>query len=319
MAWATLIPAWRNRAALELRVRAASALALGKPAEVEADARSVMAAYARVGPAGEPYLSAWQYLAGALANLGRHDEAVKELTDCHGAVLPVRGGRNAVVVGLRVNRASQLACLARYDEAETDCRAAIKGSRHVWPDATADRLRFSAAGHLVVVLNGLGLYAEAEALARPSLREAETSVMQADVLVLLRRGLAESINAQQRYAEAEQALRGLQPQEPVAMVGVRIQQAAAQLGLGKLTEAEITASEAVAEGTRGLSPVHCLTLTAGTVLGSAIARQGRREEAERELRTNVAAWAGHFGDEHPRTVTARAELAKINRTAGEAP
>jgi hypothetical protein len=176
----------RSRAARKLRQRAASALALGRPDDVEAEARSVMAAYAQAGPAGEPYLSAWQYLAVALANLGRPAEAVEEQTDCFDAVLAKRGNRNAVVVGLRISRAGQLAYLARYDQAEADCRAAADDSRHVWPNAVAERLRFAAVNCQVIILNLRGLHAESEALALPAIRQAESSVMRSDILVSLR-------------------------------------------------------------------------------------------------------------------------------------
>jgi len=308
-----LAPGRRNRATSELTERAASALAQGRPADVEADARSVMAAYAGSGPAGEPYLSAWQFLAAALANLGRHAEAVKEMTQCYDAVLLLRGNKDAVVVGLRISRAGQLAYLARYDEAEADCWAAMRDSRRVWPHATADRLRFAAVGHQVAVLNGRGLHAQAETLARPAIPEAEASAMRSGVLLALRCGLADSLNAQGRYEEVERMLGDLRPPGPNALVNVRIRLAAAQLGLGKLTEAETTAGEAVAEGNRALSPVHYLTLTARTLHGSILGRQGRRDEAERELRTNAAAWAEHFGGGHPRTVAARAKLAEVSR------
>jgi tetratricopeptide (TPR) repeat protein len=309
---AVLAPGRRDRAARNLRQRAAGALAMGRAADAEAEARSVMAAYARAGPAGEPYLSAWQYLAVALANLGRHGEAAEELTACFDAVLAKRGNTNAVVVGLRVSRAGQLAYLARYDQAEADCRAALNDSQHVWPHAVGDRLRFAAVNCQVVLLNMRGLYAEAEALALPAIREAESSAMRSDILISLRMGLAASLTGQERYAEGERIMAGPRPLDPDRLVGVLLRLAAAQLGLGKLPEAEATAQEAVSEGARVLSPVHYLTLAAGTVLGSALARQGSLDEAKRQLRTNAAAWAEHFGAEHPRTVAARAELAQVN-------
>jgi hypothetical protein len=47
------------------------------------------------------------------------------------------------------------------------------------------------------------------------------------------------------------------------------------------------------------------------VLGAALARQDRHEEAERVLQANVTAWTGHFGAGHPRTIAAREELARV--------
>jgi tetratricopeptide (TPR) repeat protein len=275
-----------------------------------------MAEYAQVGPAGEPYLSAWQYLAFARANLGHHAEAVEELTKCFEAAAPARGDSNGTLTAIRVSRAGQLAYLALYDQAEADCQAAIDDSRHVWPRATGDRLRFAAVNCQIPVLSKRGLHAEAETLAWSAIREAESSATsRSDILVSLHVGLAESLNGQERYAEAERMLAGLQPRGSDRVLGVQLRLAAARLGLGKHAEAETTAGAAVAEGIRALSPVHYLTLAAGTLLGSALAGQGKLDQAQRQLRTNAAAWAERFGDEHPGTVAARAELARVNAAA----
>jgi tetratricopeptide (TPR) repeat protein len=292
----------------ELTGRTKSALAMGTPAAVEADARSVMAAHADAGQASEPYVSAWLFLTSALGHLGRHAEAAEEATRLIDAVLPLRGNKHAIVIAARIGRAIQFTCLARYDEAEADARVAIQDAH-----AATDTLWFGAVGAHATVLNGRGLHAQAEALARQAIAEAGSSTTAAGVPLALGCTLAVSLNAQQRHAEAERILRDLRPERPSSVVAVRTTLASAQLGLGKLTDAAAGAGAAIAEGTRVLSPVHYMTLIAGTLLGRILARQGMLDAAERQLRENAAAWAEHFGDGHPRTITARAELAQIGR------
>jgi hypothetical protein len=58
--------------------------------------------------------------------------------------------------------------------------------------------------------------------------------------------------------------------------------------------------------------VHNLTLAAGTLLGKALAAQGKLDEARRQLLANSAAWTEHFGDGHPKTIAAQAKLANLN-------
>jgi hypothetical protein len=95
---------------------------------------------------------------------------------------------------------------------------------------------------------------------------------------------------------------------------VRVQSllGAARLGLGMPGEAEAAAREAVTEAERALGPAHYLTLVAGTLLGSAIARQGRHDEARDQLQANAEAWLDHFGEDHPRTIAAQEELARVS-------
>jgi hypothetical protein len=90
--------------------------------------------------------------------------------------------------------------------------------------------------------------------------------------------------------------------------------AAAQLGLGELAEAEAGAREAEETSRHQLSPRHYLTLTAGTLLGTVLARQDRPDKARRQLQDNAAAWAEYFGDAHPKTIAARAGLARLRHS-----
>jgi len=293
---------WANRALVE-----------GRPAELEVKARSVMAAHADAGLTAEPYLTAWQCLAVALGQLGHHAAAVDEFTrliDAGSATRP----KDPRVTTWQVSRGGQLASLGRYDEAESDCRAAIESCRRLGPwDSQAAVMRFVAVNNLLVALNGRGQYTEAEAEARRAIREADSSAVPARFLVGLRCGLGTSLNGQGRYDEAKHLLQGLQPEDALAKASVLTLLAAARLGLGEAEDAEVDAQEAVKQGQQHLGPVHNLTLTAGTLLGKALARQDRLDEALQQLHANAAAWAEHFGEEHPKTIAARSELARIGQ------
>jgi hypothetical protein len=85
-------------------------------------------------------------------------------------------------------------------------------------------------------------------------------------------------------------------------------------GLGRLTEAEVALRELIS-GALSPSPTHYLALAAATLLGSALAGQGRVDEASDQLQASAAAWNENFGADHPRTIAARAELARRMRDA----
>jgi len=308
------VPAQNSAAdeAAALRAWFSTALAEGRTGEAEADARTLMTSYAGAAPVGEPYLTAWKMLAGTLAQSGQHGEAAQELARLTDALSSAPGIRAAVeAVSSRAARAGQLAFLGRFDEAEEECRAAIERCGELPPGKSANHCRFLAINNLLVTQNGRGLYVEAESAARQAIAENEPPPLCEHGLPWLRRCLAVSLNGQGRYAEAEVLLRDLQPEGAIAVVSVPVYLASAQLGLGDLSEAEDGAREAEAIGKRLLSPVHNLTLTAGTLLGTVLAQQGRLDEARRQLQDNAVAWAEHFGDAHPKTIAARAELARL--------
>jgi hypothetical protein len=130
---------------------------------------------------------------------------------------------------------------------------------------------------------------------------------------MLRCNLTVCLNAQDRYEEAEQVLRDLTPGRlPARIVSVQLPMASARLGLGKLDDAEAGARQAFTVAGQCMSPVHHVTLSAGTVLGKVFAAQGRRDEARHHIEANAAAWAQNFGEDHPRTIAARAELARLS-------
>jgi tetratricopeptide (TPR) repeat protein len=300
-------------AAHELEVRAIAALSQGMPAQAWADADAVMAAHADAGPAGEPHLTARQFRALAMGQLGQHAAAAGEYARLIDDAIPFLGDKDARVVTWQVHRAGQLAYLGRYDEAEAEFRTAIKQSGKIWPQRARDTFRLVAAAFLVTVLNERGLHTQAESTARTAIRDAKGSpTAHSGSLVLLGTGLAASLNGQHRYQEAERTVQDLQPRQAADRVRIQSELGAARLGLGMPAEAEAAAREAVTEAERALGPAHYLTLAAGTLLGSAIARQGRHDEARHQLQANAEAWLERFGENHPRTIDAQEELAKVS-------
>jgi len=304
--------------ARDLRRRVEDALSRGKPAEAEAQARAVMAAYEDSVPTDEPYLTAWRYRTRALARLGQHAAVVQEYAGLIDACRPVLGDDR--VLGFQISRAGQLNYLGQYSNAEAGCRMAIEQSRSIEPSRLGDGFRMLAVINLLGALNGRDMHQEAESLACSAISEATASADLPDrtrILHMLRIGLADSLNGQGRYREAEEALRDLPPESPVNSIVVQRTLAVAWLGLGRLAEAEAGAREAVAVGEQFLGPGHYQTLAAGAVLGSVLARQGKLDEAKRQLEAGATAWAEHFGDDHPKTIAARAELARLGHNSEE--
>jgi hypothetical protein len=92
--------------------------------------------------------------------------------------------------------------------------------------------------------------------------------------------------------------------------------ATAELGLGMPGEAEARARETVAEAERLHGPAHHSVLVVGALLGSAIARQGRHDEARHQFQANAEAWLEHFGEGHPKAAAAQQELVKVSHDVG---
>lgn len=307
--------------ARELVKRASDALRRGMSAQAMADADAVMAGSVHAGPAGEPYLTARLWRAIALGHLGQHAAAAEEFARLIEDAVPLLSDTHRTLVMARIRRAGELGYLGRYDEAEAQCRMAIKQSGKMWPVADRDTCRLTARMFLVTLLNRRGLYAQAESAARSAIRDAKgsptvSSGTLATLHLSLTTGLASSINAQHRHQEAERMLCGLKSESPAGRVSIRLQLAVAQLGMGMPGDAEAAAREAIAEAERALGPAHYATLEGGGVLGSAIARQDRPEEARQQLQANAEAWLEHFGEDHPKAIAAREKLARLGHDDG---
>jgi hypothetical protein len=164
--------------ARQLKERAGAALHQGMPAQAMAAADAVMAAHVDAGPAGEPYLTARQFRAIALGELGQHGAAAGEHARLIEDAGPVLGDRDPRVVKWRIARAGQLAYLGRYDEAEAECRTAMKQSKKVWPHNQRDTCRLTAISQLVTVLNWRGVHDQAESARPPQDRRRTTGTRQ---------------------------------------------------------------------------------------------------------------------------------------------
>ncbi|MEU1595744.1 tetratricopeptide repeat protein [Streptomyces sp. NPDC005708] len=193
-------PRGRDDAEQNTRSPLAQATALykaGRHAEAEAEARAVAAARSR------PRDDVFAPLALGMAALatgaqGRNAEA------CAGydALLPVfgriYGAEHPLTLKLRSDRAQTLSALSRHAECEAECaavaRAATRGTAPEMPLIAA-----AARNGQVYALTAQGRHTEGEALAREALAAHRIP----DRLTLvLRLGLARSLNGQARHDEA---------------------------------------------------------------------------------------------------------------------
>ncbi|POX50930.1 hypothetical protein C3488_13310 [Streptomyces sp. Ru72] len=220
----------------------------GRYAEAEAEARAVAAARSR--PRDDPHAPLALSIAALAASAqGRHAEALAT----YDAVLPVFGrvfgAEHPLTLKLRSDRAqTALSALDQHAECEAECaavaRAAMRGTGPEMP-------LIAAAAHngLIYALNAQGRHREAETLAREALT---APGVPARFTLVLRLGLARSLNGQDRYeealAEAERAdeqHRSLPEGQRRPETGaVELAVATAFLGLGRGTEARTRAAAA---------------------------------------------------------------------------
>ncbi|WP_240003245.1 tetratricopeptide repeat protein [Streptomyces cinnamoneus] len=228
----------------------AQAMALyqaGRYAEAEAEARSVAAARSR--PRDDTYAPLALGIAALAAGAqGRHADAVTT----YDALLPVFGrifgAEHPQTLKLRSDRAQALSALARHAECEAECGAVARvAARGTGPEMAL--ITTAARNGQIFALTALGRHSEAEALACEALaahREPDRFTL------VLRLGLARSLNGQGRHeealAEAERAdeLRRRLPQEQRRSEtgAVKVAMATALLGLGRATEARPLAADA---------------------------------------------------------------------------
>jgi hypothetical protein len=125
----------------ELANWAAQALRDGCAGDVAGRARAVMAAHADAGAASGLYVTAWLFLAAALAQLGEHASAAQEF----GGLVQAASGE-VTVLRARLGRAGQLALLGRLDEADAECQLAERAWERVPSAAHVAVYRCGAAG-----------------------------------------------------------------------------------------------------------------------------------------------------------------------------
>ncbi|GLV85320.1 hypothetical protein Slala03_50090 [Streptomyces lavendulae subsp. lavendulae] len=241
----------------------------GRYAEAEAEARSVAAA--RSGQRDDTYAPLALGIAALAAGAqGRHADAVTT----YDALLPVFGrifgAEQPQTLKLRSDRAQALGSLARYAECAAECAAVARvAARGTGPDMPL--IATAARNGQIYALSALGRHPEAEALAREAL--AAHRIPDRFTLVL-RLGLARSLNGQDRHeealAEAERAdeLRRRLPQEQhrPETGAVELAMATALHGLGRDAEARRLGTAAQDACRAAFGPDHRRTTEAEALL-----------------------------------------------------
>ncbi|MCX5588989.1 tetratricopeptide repeat protein [Streptomyces erythrochromogenes] len=242
----------------------------GRYAEAEAEARSVAAARSR--PRDDTYAPLALGIAALAAGAqGRHADAVTT----YDALLPVFGKtfgpEHPQTLKLRSDRAQALSSLARHTECEAECAAVARvAARGTGPDMLL--IATAARNGQVYALTSLGRHPEAEALAREALAARRAPDR---FTLVLRLGLARSLNGQDRHeealVEAERAddLRRRLPQEQLRPEtgAVELATATALLGLGRAGEARPLVAAARDACLAAFGPDHRRTAEAEALLG----------------------------------------------------
>ncbi|MEU8437326.1 tetratricopeptide repeat protein [Streptomyces sp. NPDC029216] len=265
---------WRDRgeAAQTTRTPLAQAIALyqaGRYAEAEAEARSVVAARSR--SRDDTYAPLAMGIAALAAGAqGRHADAVTTYDELLPVFGRVFGAEHPQTLKLRSDRAQALSALARYAECEAECAAVAQvAARGTGPDMAL--ITTAARNGQIFALTALGRHSEAEALACEALaahRETDRFTL------VLRLGLARSLNGQDRHeealAEAERAdelRRSLTQEQRRSETGaVELAMATALLGLGRGTEARTLAAAAQDACRTTFGPDHRRTAEAQALL-----------------------------------------------------
>ncbi|MFD9724072.1 tetratricopeptide repeat protein [Streptomyces sp. NPDC059072] len=249
--------------------RATALYQAGRYAEAEAEARSVAAA--RSGPRDDTFAPLALGIAALAAGAqGRHVEAVTT----YDALLPVFGrifgAEHSQTLRLRSNRAQALSSLARHTECEAECAAVARvAARAAGPEMPL--IATAARNGQIYALNALGRHLEAEALARGAI---DAHRVPDRFTLVLRLGLARSLNGQDRHEEAlaeagraDELSRTLPKEQRRAETGaVELAMATALLGLGRGTEARPPAEAAQDACVTTFGPDHRRTTEAMALL-----------------------------------------------------
>ncbi|MFE9928082.1 tetratricopeptide repeat protein [Streptomyces sp. NPDC005533] len=241
----------------------------GRYAEAEAEARSVAAA--RSGSRDDTYAPLALGIAALAAGAqGRHGDAVTT----YDALLPVFGrifgAEHAQTLKLRSDRAQAIAALGRHAECEAECAAVARVAAR-GRGADMALITTAARNGQVFALTALGRHAEAEALACEALAAHRVPDR---FTVVLRLGLARSLNGQDRHEEAlaeakraDELRRSLPQEQRRSETGaVELAMATALLGLGRGTEARPLAAAAQSACVAAFGPDHRRTAEAEALL-----------------------------------------------------
>ncbi|MDH6129270.1 tetratricopeptide repeat protein [Kitasatospora sp. GP82] len=260
-------------------------------------------------------LAAWDTKLRARAAQGRHREAAEEAQALQAQSAHVYGENHIHTLKAGSDRVQNLIYLGEFELAEYECRALI--DRH----GKQDLLWLAVINALVIALNGLGHHDQAEITARHALeQQAQVAQPSGDMRLSLSLGLSRSLGSSGRHEEALRVASQARA-EFLHTPGIRVTLTApiatvtakALLGLGRLEEAEAEARRAVAFAESHLSPIHHSSLEAATTLGSVLAAQDRRAEAQEQLTLCATTWREHYGPRHPRTIATETKLAALLR------
>ncbi|WP_159011999.1 tetratricopeptide repeat protein [Streptomyces sp. NRRL F-5123] len=225
-----------------------------------------------------------------LSAQARFGEAVAFVDDLVPRLVMVLGAQHKLVYRTLLLRADVLAVLGRYEQAESECRALLA----VRPGSVPEVERAGSACGLAYCLVETGRAAEAETVLRDLLAPSERDHPTGPVTTTLRRELANALSRQGRYEEAL-ALVEAAPTRALDAPGRHcFQRATALHGLGRRTEAEAAAEEALVAARAALAPAHIAVLEIRTVLA-------RIRDTPEEWAPVTADWLTHYGPDHPRT------------------
>ena len=283
--------------------------------EAEVEARAAIAA--RPAAAGPHQGAPQDTLALVLGDLGRHSEAAELLAATAAARTAATGPGHPLVLKGRSDRLQHLAYLGRHEEVVEESSAVRAGAAGAagLPSVLLD---LAAINGLAFSLSLQGRFEDSERLLVPALADGRRLGPDRFVLVL-HLGLARALTGQGRAQEALAAVETAQalfdrPQSAALAhdhSAIALARAAALLALGQYADAEREAQHCRDLCGRVLAPAHHRSLEAETLLGMALARTGRRDQAAEHLRTTHDAWRAHFGEQHHGTAQARRSLDEV--------
>ncbi|MGC5003198.1 tetratricopeptide repeat protein [Streptomyces sp. DT203] len=236
---------------------------VGEYEEAEVGARAFAAASRRFWDRG-PVV---EWLAGALATAaaiahGRGAEVLAELDALIADLERTTGAGRALLLDVRVNRVAALLVQGRYTEAEAEAGGILRAATRLAHLTKVWEIELTTLANLAAALCGQGRYEEAEAIARGNLPRAP-----AGTAATLHSVLVSSLNGQCRHEEALTEARRLTPLWVRAGSGaLDIGTATALLGLGRRSEAEATARQALDACEQFLHPIHPRIQKARTLL-----------------------------------------------------